>query len=225
MQVPRSETEPPTIVALSQLPAEAARHILALTQGDAKARINAATQLGALEAGVLGEEGLTCVVSALLNAISDEYAAVRFSVILALGDLRDSAAVYPLVDLLNSNYHGNHVRPACAWALGNIGDVRAVPGLKAVLDDADEFVRAQTVQTLGKMKDLTSEEKLIAALVDRSDPVRSEAAEAIGLLGSTAAVPKLIECLNDSSAWVRRNAAAALAKIATRRRYRRCMRF
>jgi HEAT repeat protein len=45
------------------------------------------------------------------------------------------------------------VRTQAAWALGAIGDARAVPGLTRALKDADAGVRKQAAWALGAIGD------------------------------------------------------------------------
>jgi HEAT repeat protein len=61
-----------------------------------------------------------------------------------LGELRDSSSVDVLVALLadaDVNYHA-------AWALGRIGDARAIAPLIAALRDPNALMRVSAIQAL-----------------------------------------------------------------------------
>ena len=74
--------------------------------------------------------GKAALAALLERAASPDYG--RY-VIPALGDLGDTAAVQPLIELLqNSDVHG---RAAAAGALGTLGQARAIDALLPLLDD------------------------------------------------------------------------------------------
>ena len=56
------------------------------------------------------------------------------------------------------------VRRDAAWALGDIGDARAVEQLISALGDEKWYVRYAAVQALGKIGDARAAEQLISAL-------------------------------------------------------------
>ena len=67
-----------------------------------------------------------------------------------MGKLRDPRAVDPLIPLLKDPK--KQVRKNAAWALGIIGDDRAVATLTASLDDPDGDVRTATREALDAIK-------------------------------------------------------------------------
>ena len=67
----------------------------------------------------------------------------------ALGEIGDSRAVDPLIDMLKSQNW--EVRKDAARALGEIGDSRAVDPLIAALKDYNESVRYATADSLDTM--------------------------------------------------------------------------
>lgn len=81
------------------------------------------------------------------------------------------------------------VRWRAAWALGEIGDARAVEPLIQALKD--KGVRGNAAEALGKIKDTKAVEPLIQALKD----IGVEAAEALINIGDERAVDPLIQYL------------------------------
>ena len=80
---------------------------------------------------------------------SSEHEEVRESAALTLGNLGDTRAVVPLLEILESSETG--LVYACTAALGSIGDHRALDPLIKLLE-ADEFLVPQTAaQGLGKL--------------------------------------------------------------------------
>lgn len=75
---------------------------------------------------------------------------VRYSAAVELGNLRDPAAVDPLVDALEKDSYPL-VRRASAWALGEIGkgSVRAIPALIRQVGEEEEYVAYMAERALG----------------------------------------------------------------------------
>jgi len=122
-------------------------------------------------------------VEALIIALQDECEYVRMEVAYSLGRLKDERAIKPLIHALEKNtsegklpseishalvklraveplieilHHQNpNVRLLAAWALGQIGDKRAIAPLLQLLGDADSTVR-ETVREALEAIDTTS---------------------------------------------------------------------
>jgi HEAT repeat protein len=143
-----------------------------------------------------------------------------------------------LIEALKDEDRG--VRESVAWALGKIGDARAVEALIEALKDEDRGVRERSIDALVKIakKDLGVVDKLIKALRDKDSYVRGGIAKVLGNLGwdpkseeervlyyiakqdwgrcveiGSFAVEFLIERLKDRNSDVRRSVAEALGKI------------
>lgn len=116
----------------------------------------------------------------------------------------------------------SEVRRKATFALGRIGDKRAVDQLIIALKDSDIDVRFGAANALGIIKDPKSIDPLISALKDsESWLVREQAAEALGKIKDPRAVNPLIVALKDSKSsarddvesHIRRNVVTALGKI------------
>ena len=84
-------------------------------------------------------------------------------------DVDYQATKYWIIELKNGAPKG---REEAAFALGSIGDRRAVDPLIAALKDNSTSVRAKAAQALGKIADVHAVDPLITALMDISSSVR-----------------------------------------------------
>ncbi|HTV00754.1 MAG TPA: HEAT repeat domain-containing protein [Luteitalea sp.] len=92
---------------------------------------------------------------------SDRYYAVHL-----LGELRDVQAVDVLLPLLGDS----QINYKVAWALGRIGDPRAIRPLIAALDDADALVRVSAIQALTELRAAEALPRLQQLLNDNALP-------------------------------------------------------
>ncbi|MBU1662625.1 MAG: HEAT repeat domain-containing protein [Chloroflexi bacterium] len=109
-------------------------------------------------------------------------------------ELKARSDVNGLIEALSYEKDAN-VRLAAAWALGMIGDPRAVEPLIATLGDQPN-VREVAAKALGKIADPRAVEPLIAALQDENWGVQGTTAKALGEIGDTRAVKPLITALH-----------------------------
>lgn len=80
---------------------------------------------------------------------------IRLQIVLVLTRLRSRRSVPALVDVLSDERHT--IRGLAATALGKIGDIKAIPGLKARLKlEKHAFVRGEIQQSLRTLKVLKS---------------------------------------------------------------------
>jgi len=144
----------------------------------------------------------------------------------ALGEIRDTRAVEPLIQALQDAYFDEDffwetgemesfspwVRNAAAEALGKIGDARAVePLIKAL---KSETVRVNAAEALGNIGDIRAVEPLIKTLKDKDQFFRRKAVEALGKIGDARAVEPLSKAaLKDRDRHVQKLAQKALNKI------------
>lgn len=109
------------------------------------------------------------------------------------------------------------VKRDAAWALGELGDKRAVPKLIERLEDEDVGVRSEAAWALGELGHKSAVPKLIERLEDKDAWVRKNVAWALGNIDDKRAVPKLIEILENKDAGVRSAAAWSLGDIDDKR--------
>lgn len=141
----------------------------------------------------------------------------RFAAIEACGAQRLTAAVPPLIDILNDMRADGQSRIAAAFALGEIGDARAVaPLIHSVQEDMRrrKGLAMAAIPALGMIGDARAVPILLTALRKREDRwlARSAAAAALGQIGDPAASLDLI-----AAGWMvdtRDAAVVALADMA-----------
>lgn len=129
-----------------------------------------------------------------------------------LAELGSKKAVIPLSKSLKKS-----TDQAVAYALGRIGDVRAVPYLVDALAVAGDFERKVIGEALARIGDPKGVQAAIALLQSDIYYVRRDVATALGAFRRSAAIPQLIVLLRDEDADVRGEAATALGHIGDKR--------
>jgi len=166
-------------------------------------------QMGLLLAEFQEPKAVPILIDTLHNKDND----IRTNAITALTKLGLPA----VTGLHNVLYDSDRtVRLAAAQALGEIGDITAIPDLLKMLRDIDEDVRVNAVEAIGKIKDNTPLQALFEILRDAKSSTRLRRAVIIALIsiGNADAVPELSKCLlNDEYANIRYIAAVALGEI------------
>src|SRR5262249_24633330 len=240
----------------------------ALSNSDGAVRARAAHVI----ARVSAEKPLEEAASALARAVTDQDAVVRYYAVEALSTLgskavpylievlktprqsdRDRAArvlwrigapsVEPLIAIVQDRTSTPEMRASAAYALGVIGDSRAVKSLALLLRDERYFVRQaagralgligeaalsqlmemansstiavreSAIEALGSFSTPKSIDRIVEALRDPNANVRSAAVRALGETGSERAVTELSSLLRDETSPLRSQAGAALARI------------
>jgi HEAT repeat protein len=140
-------------------------------------------------------------------------------VVKALTDLGDNA-----IDWLIASLEETVDEPIRwdAWALGKIGNTRAVEPLIRALNKGDLALASSAAEALGEIGDTRAVLPLIEILKSNYEPLRGtlryNAVEALGEIGDTRAVETLIKILNDNKDYyIGRLAAQALGKIGDNR--------
>ena len=113
-------------------------------------------------------------VDALLAALADPSPLVRRYAVRALGQLQVKQAVEPLLQL-----EGKVDAEVLLWALGRIGDPRALPLLEKTAGEQEWRVRLAAVQALGDLADPGAVPQLRRALEDPEWIVREWAARGL----------------------------------------------
>ncbi len=143
----------------------------------------------------LGRTKSLLTVEELMEGLADPRFNVRFEAILAMARVpADSRVIEALAEIVSSGDPALSV--VAAWALGRIGDERAIPALRPGLESQYRSVRAHTVRALGTLHD----PELKAVLLDRfrNEPdhgIRMAYASALGKLQVVESVDLLLEFL------------------------------
>jgi HEAT repeat protein len=177
----------------------------ALADDDPRVRHQAIFVLAHWGTTPMHREDRRAVADALIAALGDEDADVRWQAAQSLGSQGDPRAVGPLMSVLHDD--DVLVVDAVAQALGELGDARAVEPLVTVLAARDRKVRrtaASALEALGWQPEDDTRRALVEIADERWDSVRS--------LGS-AAVEPLVAALWVSDRTVRREAATVLSGL------------
>lgn len=130
----------------------------------------------------------------LIKALKSSKGSTRVASMMALGEMREKAAVDPIIGILTRDYPP--AQAGATIALGKIGDETAVEVLRKQMKDGDgEYVKGGSAIALGRIGDENSVPYLIDRLRDQRTRVRSSAALALGEIGNETAVKPLIEIL------------------------------
>ena len=164
--------------------------------------------------------------SHLIAALTSRDIVTKLGVIEALGKIKDTRCVEPLISCLRDE--SNEVRWAAAIALGESGDLRAAPPLVQALKDADKYVRYGAAVALTRIgwKPADAGERALyffgleewnalagigpAAITalshaarDRDTGVRLKALDTLGELHCPEAEPFILRALSDENSEVR----------------------
>jgi len=181
----------------------------------------------ALALAVAGDRG---AVPALIDVLKEQDARLQPFAARALGLLKEPRAVEALISDLESTAWNT---PDVSWALGEIGDARAVPPLVEALKrgrwqyvEHNAEYRA-TIKALGKLKDPRATEVLIAALAppewyyvsvegleDLCFYRAADAAWALGQIRDPRAVDPLIRLMERRKGFHYRGSTAAAVSLA-----------
>ncbi|MGA1866976.1 MAG: HEAT repeat domain-containing protein [bacterium] len=188
-------------------------------------------------AGALGRLKDRRAVRPLIEALQDKE--VAFSAILALEELGDPRAVTPLINLLETNprypplairalgklkdpravepilAYVNHkdlsVRNEVAFALGEIGDERAVMALIAMADNT--YNESSPIIALSKIKDIRAVEHFVRKLKEGNQNDRRTAVSALIEINDPRAVEPLLPLLKHHDDDIRRKTASILCNL------------
>lgn len=153
------------------------------------------------------------VLTSLITALSSSDWIVRMHAAKALGLVRHTDAIAPLIPLLQDKVKA--VREEAATVLAAIGDA-AIPSLVNALRHGDWLVRLHAVESLGKTRSPQAVKPLLAVLFnDQDSAVREDAVRALGEIGDSQAVEYLFTAMREPG--LRTVVVEALGKIGDNR--------
>ena len=167
-------------------------------------------------------------IPSLLKTLAHEDWLVRLHTVEALGKIKSSAVVNPLLHVM-FNDRDSAIRVDAARSLGELGDPRAVEFLITAMGDED--IRPSAIEALGKIGDRRAVPALTRVVIGTSRPVNSRpihgcgdrydsemlaqeaAVKALARIKDEATLPTLIAALQNT--MVREEAATALVAFGT----------
>ena len=153
-------------------------------------------------------------INELLEALEDPGFNVRYEAIISLARMRPSKSVVDaLVKVLEQAEPD--LRIAAAWALGKLGDQRAIPALRETLNSVYPLVRARSARALASLNDRGSIPQFLERLgTEEHESIRIAYGSALGTLKEESAVGPLLGFLdNTEEDGIRAEVALALARI------------
>lgn len=166
----------------------------------------------------------TSAVNPLLYCLNNKNENYKLRLVCAeaLGKIGDKYAVLPLSEVLKDESESSvYLKESAAFALGMIGDAKAVDTLVNVLEtgrglmDKFTFLKERAIEALSRIN--TSGDKVFHALEkslkDQSVQVRINAIEALSNLDDNRVNDLIYTCLSDKSPEVARNAIIALFNL------------
>jgi HEAT repeat protein len=151
-------------------------------------------------------------VSQLIAQLAAPERPVRCNAAIELGRAKDPRAVPALIDLLDECDNVSGAGQYAAWALGEIGDRRAVEPLLAAV--RKRYLSSAAITALVKLRDERALEPIISLFRKTNQP---DLATVLGNWGDRRAVEPLITAMQNSDPHVRYYTARALGKIGDQR--------
>jgi HEAT repeat protein len=220
----------------------ASEHLIrALHDEDAQVRTSAAYSLA--WNGWQPEDAAHCalLIKTLLTVLQDKNSRARKQAIEALGKIRNPQAMNALLMALqNEDFSVRHAaaRSVATWgeaalkpliaflkgmpfkgwaavvyALGEIGDSRAVEPLLTVLRNGDQETHVNAIVALGKIRDIRAIEYLLPSLHDVDSRVRRVTVDALGNIGNPCVIKPLLSMLQDPIFSTRKRCVHILTEL------------
>ncbi|MEZ4710434.1 MAG: MFS transporter [Caldilineaceae bacterium] len=147
----------------------------------------------------LGQTRSILAIEELLIALKDPRFNVRFEAILAIARMKpDERLIGALVEVLNGKTPALSV--IAAWALGRLGDERAIDPLRHTLDAPYRSIQAHGARALGTLADRGAEEVLLQRFLATEPDVdlRMAYASALGKLQAVDAIQEMLVFLAET---------------------------
>lgn len=129
----------------------------------------------------------------------------------ALGDIKDSTATLPLIDVCGHNQW--QVRDQAIGALGKIGDSRGGPSVVNALQDSIGQVRKSASVSVGRLEVAEAIPQLVHLLGDEFYGARLTAFEGLKKFDSSLVIPVLADSLSSANSRVGNLACDLLGEI------------
>lgn len=159
--------------------------------------------------------GASALVEDAVNALMAQHAAERLDAVTQLSALNLPDARYALRQALAHPVYPD-VRQAAALALGDLGDLDALPGLGMLLSDPNPQVALEAAQALARLGQ-PALPVLVRALTGANRTAQRAAVLGLVALREGDSVPALIDALAANDWYVRRSAAIALGRSGSTR--------
>jgi HEAT repeat protein len=150
-------------------------------------------------------------VPVFTRLLDDKHPHIRKQAIDQLALLKVNGAIPRLKQMVKADTD-EHVRGACARALGDLQDKTSLDLLEAALED-HAVVRFQAVLALGKIGNSAAAPSLLALLKDSQPEIRYQAVRAIGQLKLEGSEVHLEPLLQDPDVMVRRGVEQTLQEF------------
>jgi HEAT repeat protein len=133
--------------ALGKMKTISAIQPLIVTLGDTDPHVRESAAESLREIGVPS-------VQYLIESLEDENINIRVGAVMLLGDLRDTRAIEPLIDMMATDFFKKSwmLRSEVAKALGKIGDPFAIQPLQKLSNDRDSYVREIAISALDEIE-------------------------------------------------------------------------
>jgi len=139
----------------------------------------------------------------------------RWSAVVGLGEIGDSRAAEPLIQVLRSEKHKS-VRKEVVNALAKMKSPQTIKLLSSVLEDTDHDARRDAIEIMKLVGDGQFIEPLINALNDEHWEIREAAASTLGVISDSRAIAPLLQAIKDDSShdfkWYAENAIQNIRK-------------
>jgi hypothetical protein len=133
-------------------------------------------------------------------------------VVQALGRLKDPSAIESLAYVVRRS-NNKQLKLAALHAYNEINDPKAIFHISGLVNDADQEIRVQAIDTLGHFKTDESIETIFKALFDDNPNVRWKAVHTLGEINNPKATRRISVLLADENKAVRNEAEVTLRKF------------
>jgi HEAT repeat protein len=151
----------------------------------------------------------------LIDYLKDEYSAVRYNSVVALGAIGDHRATLPVLAVLNNLAETEKIRRWAANSLLNLDYKSYFADYLTIINSTEEpkAVRAALIYICQKARNKIALPTLLQVGNSRNDPIRKDALLALSQFNSKDAYNTLLEALTDADDIIRHHALKGLGKL------------